>query len=195
MSSRVKNPDRRVSKRSTYAQLQARRAEVKRYYFAQKWTAKEIAKALNFSQRQIERDIRLIRQEFEQARRRHDDSFQRIVGEIIYRNDERLRLLWNEYVKLEHEEAALRRAAEERSQRLGGKPARIEGTAARRRQKLSLLREIRKCDLSLVENLRRLGVDLSGGGVAEDEILLSIKARHKKLNAVGGAADVGDGEA
>lgn len=139
--------------------------------FTRHWSQADIAAKLEISTKTVERDLKAIRKKMRAAAEKNlAHEVRDIAEELKLSFHEKIKLLWQEYITLAHDEKM-------------GKKKKL-GLQARY-QLLSIFRQITEAENSHVEQLRKLGIVGSdfGGGDDDEEgsLLLQIKARHSKI--------------
>lgn len=169
-----KNDDSKRRRRAVPEELENRRDQVKRLFFVRRWKIRPIAENLGIAVRTVNRDIESIRKEFKAAKKKGEGGLDEIINDITARSDERFRYLWNELAKIEREE---------------NNETSILGKKGRDILKMHILKELRECDDSFVDNLRKLGYGREGDDTGESDLLVLIKARHAKIISNNSSSD------
>ena len=192
-----KDDDSKYRRRAVPEELEKRRAQVKRLFFVRRWQISIIAKNLEISVRTVNRDIESIRKEFKAAKKKGEGGLDEIINDITARSDERFRYLWNELSKIEHEEEAELFAIIENQKKNNKKnktsiPILLPPKKGKDILKMHILKELRECDDSFVDNLRKLGHGRESDDAGESDLLVLIKARHAKIVSNNSGSDDSD---
>lgn len=168
------------SRASTEVERNQRLARVARLRFVQHWSFPAIAQHEGVTTRTIARDLTILRNKY---RKRWEGNVEHRITDIVQglslSYDEKLKLLWNEFIKITTKE--------------GGSSRRLSIPA--RYQALNIIKRITDTESNYIEQLRKLGIVDSGfeSGDGEDgSFLLQIKARHAKIISSHGTAGGGN---
>jgi hypothetical protein len=151
--------------------------QVAKLRFIQCWQEAEIAEALSVDKRTIERDVRILKQRMRKtAQKNLDFEIRDIVEQLKLAHEEKIKHLWNEFVRLEETVTKAQDDKQKLALQESTRPARI-----------GILRQITITDDSFVEQLRKLGLvhgEMEVDDDGEGSFLLEIKARKAKIDSL-----------
>ena len=131
---------------------------------------------MNVTRRTIERDVHTLKLRMRKtAQKNLDFEIRDIAEQLKLAHEEKIKHLWNEFVRLEERIKAAQKDDERLRLQEETRPARI-----------GILKQITLTDDSFVDQLRKLGL-VHGEIEMDDEggsLLLEIKARKSKIDAI-----------
>ncbi len=169
--------NRRKSRKATAKASEERNLRLKKVAklrFVQCWTEGEIAEALGYTRRTIERDVHTLRHRMRKSAQRNlDYEIRDIAEQLKLAHEEKIKHLWNEFVRLEE---AIKNAS--------GDAEKLKIQEESRPARIGILKQVTLTDDSFVDQLRKLGLVRGELEVDDDEgsFLLEIKARKAKID-------------